>query len=83
MATAITQQPTWPLVQTDAGPVTLAQVGDLQSRASQWRDWAARAATTAQSLRSQAEDWLATAGAILVARLTEWDVPANLQLPVK
>src|SRR5579859_491086 len=83
MAAAIDQQPTWPVVQTDAGPVTLAQVGDLQSRASQWRDWATRTKTTAQSLRSQAEDRLATAGAILVGRLTEWKVPANLQAPVK
>jgi hypothetical protein len=83
MAAAITQQTTWPVVQTDAGPVTLAQVGDLQSRASQWRDWATSTITTAQSLRSQAEDRFAIAGAILVGRLTEWEVPANLQAPVK
>ena len=59
--------------------MTLAPIGDLQSRASQWRDWAATTRAAAQSLRSQAEDRWANAGAILVARGSEWPVPANVQ----
>ncbi len=32
MPAALTQQPTWPVVQTDAGPVTVAQVGEKASK---------------------------------------------------
>lgn len=73
----------WPVVQTDAGSVTLAPIGSLQSRASEWRDWASKAKATAQSLRIQAEDLWAAAGATLVARSTEWPVPAELAATVQ
>jgi len=68
----------WPVVETDAGSVALAPVAALQSRAAQWRDWATKAAATAQSLRVQAEESLATAGSTLVARSSEWAVPTDL-----
>lgn len=68
----------WPVVQTDAGPVTLASVEELQTRAAQWRDWAAKASTTARSLRAQAEDHLAAAGSALLARTNDWTVPSDL-----
>src|SRR5438309_5648348 len=73
----------WPVVQTDAGPVTLAPVGALQARADQWREWAASAAATAQSLRSQAEDRFAGVGSSLVARSREWAVPSDLEATVQ
>lgn len=63
--------------------MTLAPIGDLQSRASQWRAWAATTGATAQSLRNQAEDRWASAGAILVARSSEWAVPADLQSAIQ
>ena len=69
----------WPVVQTDAGPVTLATVGELETRATQWRAWSAQSTTVAQSLHRQAEDrWVAT-GAILVDRSAAWTVPGELQ----
>jgi hypothetical protein len=68
----------WPVVQTDAGSVTLASIPDLQSRATQWRAWAATAKANAQSLRDQAADRLATAGATLVTNSSKWSVPDDL-----
>ena len=77
------QQPAeWPLVQTDAGPVTLASVEDLRSRAAAWRAWAVKANAAAESLRSQAEDRLAAAGSVLVPRSNEWAIPEDLQATV-
>jgi len=69
----------WPVVQTDAGPVTLASVTDLQARAGQLRDWAAKSTVTAQSLRTQADLQFAAAGSTLIAHSTEWAVPVDLQ----
>lgn len=69
----------WPVVQTDAGPVTLASVEALQGRAAQWRDWAEKASATVRSLRERAEDHLATAGSTLIARNNEWAVPPDLE----
>lgn len=44
MADLTVQQTTaWSVVQTDAGPVTLASVEALQARAVQLRDWVATA----------------------------------------
>ena len=74
--TEVTAQ--WPVVQTDAGSVTVAPISDLQSRASQWRTWAATAKANAQSLRDQTADRLATAGATLVASSARWSVPDDL-----
>lgn len=71
----------WRVVETDAGSVTLAPVTALQARAAQWRDWATKAAATAQSWRVQAEESLATAGSTLVARSSEWAVPSELGGP--
>jgi len=73
----------WRVVQTDAGPVTLATVGALQTRASQWRDWATKASATAQSLRGQAEERLARAGSTLIATSTKWTVTPDLQATVE
>ena len=69
----------WPVVQTDAGPVTLASVEALKTRAGQWRDWATKASATVRSLRDQSDDHLAAAGSTLVARSSEWAVPSELQ----
>ena len=69
----------WPVVQTDAGLVTLATVDDLQTRAAQLRDWGAKQTAGAQTLRAQAEQQVAAAGATLVAHATGWTVPADLQ----
>jgi len=81
MADLMAQQATaWTIVQTDAGPVTLASVEALQARAVQLRDWVAKAAASAQSPRTQADEQLAAGGAMLVARATDWAIPANLQL---
>ena len=60
------------MVQTDAGPVTLATVDDLRVRASQWRDWAQKSSASAQSLRTRAEDEYAAAGTVLVAHAAGW-----------
>jgi hypothetical protein len=73
------QSASWPIVQTDAGPVALATVQDLEGRAAEWRDWVAKALAETKSLRAQAEDHLAAAGSTLIARSSEWAVPANLQ----
>ena len=72
----------WRVVQTDAGPVTLASVDDLRSRAAAWREWAASATASAKSLRDQADERLAAAGAILVPRSSDWAIPAELQMSV-
>ncbi len=69
----------WPIVQTDAGPVTLATVVALEARAAEWRDWAAKASATVRSLRDQSDDHLATAGSILLAHSNEWAVPPELE----
>jgi len=69
----------WRVVQTDAGPVTLASVEALQARAVQLRDWIATAAASAQALHTQAEDQLAAVGSTLVARPTDWAIPGDLQ----
>ena len=69
---------TWPVVQTETGPVTLASVEELQTRAAQWRDWAAKASTTVRSLRAEAEDHLAAAGSALLARTNDWTIPSHL-----
>jgi hypothetical protein len=69
----------WAVVQTEAGSVTLASIPDLQSRAHQWRDWASKAKVSVLGLRGQAEDHIASAAAILVARRADWPVPANMQ----
>jgi hypothetical protein len=69
----------WPVVQTDAGPVTLASADDLQARANQWRAWAGQAAASAQALRLRAEDSLARGGRTLVDHAAEWPVPTELQ----
>lgn len=73
----------WPVVQTDAGPVTLAPIDALLARADQWREWAAEAAVTAHSLHSQAGDHFAAAGSSLVARIGEWAVPSDLQTTIE
>jgi len=75
----VQQDAQWPVVQTEAGVVTLASIGDLERRAAEWRNWASNAKTSAQALRSQADDRWAAAGAVLVARSTDWQVPAQLQ----
>jgi hypothetical protein len=81
---AIAQQSTeWPVVQTDAGFVTLATADALGARAAEWRAWATNAAASAQALSSQAEDHLAAAGEMLVAHSTEWSVPSDLQATVQ
>lgn len=81
MADLTTQQATaWTIVQTDAGPVTLASVEALQARAVQLRDWVAKAAASAQSLRTKADEQLAAGGSTLLARATDWAIPADLQL---
>lgn len=72
------QSPEWPVVSTDAGPVTLAPAEQLRSRAGVWRDWAAGTRTSAQALRAQAGAHLATAGQILAAHRTDWTVPSAL-----
>lgn len=69
----------WPIVQTDAGPVTLASMEALESRAAQWRDWAVKASATLGSLRDQAADHLAAAGSALLAHSSEWTAPSDLQ----
>ena len=79
LATQPLRSAQWPVVQTDAGPVTLATVEDLEGRAAQWRDWVAKTMSSTQSLRAQAEDQLAAAGSTLIARSSEWSVPSNLQ----
>jgi hypothetical protein len=73
----------WQVVQTDAGPITVVPIGDLQTRAKNWRDWATNAKASALALRSQAEDRWAAAGATLVAQSAEWVVPAELQAAVQ
>ena len=73
------QSAPWPIVQTDAGPVTLASVDALQARAGQWREWGAKASATVRSLRDQGHDHLAAAGSILLARPNEWAAPPELQ----
>lgn len=80
MSELTAQQTTdWSVVQTEAGPVTLASVDALQARAAQLRDWAAKAAAGAQSLRTHADWQFAAAGSTLVARPTDWAIPADLQ----
>lgn len=73
-----TPSPEWPIVTTDAGAVTLATAEQLRTRAGVWRDWAAKAKASAQKLREQADDHLASAGGILVAHASEWAVPSEL-----
>lgn len=69
----------WPIVETEAGPVTLASVAELQARTDQLRDWAAKTTVTAQSLRAEADQRFAAAGATLIAHSAEWAVPVDLQ----
>jgi hypothetical protein len=69
----------WTVVETEAGSVTLVSIQDLQSRAYQWRDWASKTKAWVLGLRGQAEDQIASAAAILVARRTDWAVPTNIQ----
>lgn len=76
---ATEQSPEWPIVPTDAGPVTLAPVDQLESRAAQWRAWSERSKGALQSLRNQADDHLAAAGALLIAHVSDWTVPPGLQ----
>ena len=63
--------------------MTLATLDQLEARATQWRDWIAESTTMARSLRSQADDHLAAAGAVLAARAADWQVPAELKAPVE
>ena len=79
MAETTAQAPEWPVVQTDAGAVTLARCDALRARAAQWRDWAASAATNASTLGREADDHFAAAGNMLVARSGDWPVPPQLQ----
>ena len=83
MTEAAAQSSEWPIVATDAGPVTLASVEQLESRAAQWRDWAGRSNAALQSLRNNADDHLAAAGSILVVHASDWAVPADLQSSVR
>jgi len=69
----------FPVVQTDAGPVTLATVAEIQLRSSQWKEWATKAKQSAQEMRAQADEKLAQAGGVLVAQPTAWQVPAESQ----
>ena len=81
MADLTAQEATaWTIVQTDAGPVTLASVEALQARAVQLRDWVAKAAASAQLFRTQADHQLAAGGSTLVARPADWTIPPTLQL---
>ncbi len=77
MATSATSD--WPVIQTEAGPVTLASIEALRSRATQLQDWATKAQASATALHDQAAEHLAAAGAILVPRSKEWSVPQALQ----
>ena len=80
MADLTAQQATaWTIVQTDAGPVTLASVEALQARGVQLRDWVAKASEQAQTLRTNADEQIAAAGATLMARPTDWAIPGDLQ----
>lgn len=79
---ALLQSSEWHVVATDAGPVTLATADQLESRAKQWRAWSAQSKAALQSLRSQADDHLAAAGALLVAHVADWTVPPDLRSTV-
>lgn len=68
---------------TDAGPVTLATVDQLESRAAQWRAWSESSEAALQSLRNQADEHLAAAGGILVAHASNWQIPPELTDTVK
>lgn len=76
---APTQSPEWPVVSTDAGAVTLATADQLSARAAVWREWVTNANASAQALRRQAEDHFATAGGILVAHASDWQIPPELR----
>ena len=80
---AATPSAEWQVVPTDAGPVTLATLDQLEARVTQWRNWIAESTTMARLLRSQADDHLAAAGAVLVARAADWPVPADLKATVE
>src|SRR5947209_7397680 len=68
----------WPVVQTDAGPVTVATADSLIARAAEWRDWAAKSADSARAQRAKVDDHQAQAGAALVDHASEWAIPAVL-----
>ena len=72
----------WPVVGTEAGPVTLAPLDALSSRATQLQNWATQAASSAVKLHDQAAERFAASGAILVPRSEEWTVPAALRVSV-
>jgi hypothetical protein len=76
---ATDQTTNWPVVQTDSGPVTLASLDALRSRASQLQDWATKAEAVEANLHDQALERFAASGAILVPRSGEWSVPAAIQ----
>ncbi len=69
----------WRLVETDAGPVTLATAEALRARAVDWRNWTARVEASARSLREQSDEHLAQAGSTLVAHTNGWTIPTGLQ----
>lgn len=80
MADLTAQQTTaWSIVQTDAGPVTLASVEALQARAVQLREWVAQASKQAESLRAKADETFAAAGATLAARPSDWAITDDLR----
>jgi hypothetical protein len=79
---SVPQSSDWSVVQTDAGPVTLAAVEALRARAAQLQDWASKAEATLATMRDQATERLAAAGAVLVPRSNEWTVPPTLQTSV-
>ena len=80
---AAQQSTEWPVVSTDAGPVILASVEQLESRVVQWRDWVVKAKALSEGMRSEANDRLAAAGEVLVTHQSEWAVPTELQASVQ
>ena len=66
-------------VQTDAGPVSLATVADLQQRSKQWKDWSVKAEQSRDGMLREAAEKMAAAGSVLIAQPAAWEVPPALR----
>lgn len=68
-----------PVVDTEGGRVTLLSVDAMESWVYQLDAWLKTSVANEADLQRQASDKRAAAGAILVPRSNEWDVPPALQ----
>src|SRR6266849_774624 len=72
-----------PVVTTDGGPVTLADMPALKARAEAAQERVAALSIEASSLRELARNLWIQRGTILFSKINEWSPPAPLQAPIQ